>query len=617
MSIQSTSHAIEKLFGTRYYIDFYQRDYKWEVEHVKTLLDDIFFRFETNYDPAVDPTKEAISKYTWYYLSTYVTNTLDGRKFIVDGQQRLTTITLILIKLYHVAQKYGDGHHTDWLKQNIYGAHAEGRTYWMGTADRRQAIHTLFSDEAIPDGADAQDQDLTVRNIYENYRVIGTYLDDELRTAHRAAALTLYFMTRVELVELHIGDSRDVAMVFEVINDRGEKLQPYEVLKGELLGQLTKEEVNSTYYDIWTNSINPLQNRDRREPDNFLRLLFRSKHTDSRQDYRDFDGDYQRVVFSKKWDPVLNLKRNPEGVKRFLQEDVTWFAPLYLTLLRLARKGGMGNYAYFNVRLNRMDRQHLLVLSAIRVNDVERDEKTRLVSRLFDRHFSLLQLNGCYDSNDFTESIISLNSAIRGASCGDIQAAFDDQLLRDIEEARGISVDDPFQWTLFRNVGYELGSRFVRYFFARVERFIADEAGLTSENFYNLVRNRGHKYGHHVEHVLANNEENQALFDDEEEFIRDRNRLGALVLLKGRDNQSSRNEPYQHKLKTYSHAPNLTATLTPDFYHCNPGFGDLMKKHNLDFHPIEHFDREAIEDRHKLYFELAKIIWGDTSFPAA
>jgi hypothetical protein len=616
MSMQSTSRTIEDLFGTRYYIDFYQRDYKWEREHVETLLDDVFFRFENDYDPAVDPTKETVSKYAWYYLSTYVTNTLNGRKFIVDGQQRLTTITLILIKLYHLAKEYGNEHHMDWLKQNIYGAHAEGRTYWMGTADRKHAIAGLFSGEAFPDDAESDDQDLTIRNICENYREISSYLDDELQTAHRAAAFTLYLMTRVELVELHIDDSRDVAMVFEVINDRGEKLQPYEVLKGELLGQLTKEEVNSTYYDIWTDSINPLQNRDRREPDNFFRLLFRSKHTDSRADYRDFDGDYQRVVFSRKWDPVLNLKRNPEGVKLLLQEDVAWYAPLYLRLLQIAKKGGMGNYAYFNVRLNRMDRQHLLVLSAIRVNDPEKDEKMRLVPRLFDRHYSLLQLNGCYDSNDFTESIIALNSAIRGASCQEIQAAFDEQLLKDIEKARGLAVDDPFQWTLFRNVGYELGSRFVRYFFARVEGFIAEEADRSRESFYNMARNSGYKNGHHVEHILANNEENRALFgDDQEVFIRERNRLGGLVLLKGRDNLSSSNEPYEHKLKTYSHGPSVTATLTPDFYHCNPGFADLMKKHDLDFHPIEVFDGDAVEDRHRLYFELAKIIWGDSSFP--
>jgi hypothetical protein len=290
---------------------------------------------------------------------------------------------------------------------------------------------------------------------------------------------------RVELVELHIDDSRDVAMVFEVINDRGEKLQPYEVLKGELLGQLTKEEVNSIYYDIWTDSINPLQNRDKREPDSFFRLLFRSKYTDNRQQYRDFDGEYQREVFSKKWDPQLRLKRNPQEVKRFLQTDVAYYSHLYDDLLELATTPGDSNYVYYNVRLNEYDRQHLLVMSAIRPEDPDRDKKVQLVARLFDRHFTLLQLTGSYNSNAFTESIITLNTALREASCEEIQAAFDAQLLADINEAKGLSVEDPFQWTLFRNVGYELGSRFIRYFFARVEQFIGTEAGVPVDNLYN------------------------------------------------------------------------------------------------------------------------------------
>jgi hypothetical protein len=617
MSIQSSPRAIQDLFGTeKYYIDFYQRDYKWETEHVEILLNDVFFRFDAEYKPDVDATREAISLYPWYYLSTFVTNSLNGRKFIVDGQQRLTTITLILIKLYHLAASYGHTNDVRWLDRKICGFDAEGSTYWMGTNSREKALKELHESDDRPDDVDLKQKELTIRNIYTNYQFISKYLAEQLDTPRRAKAFTLYFLTRVELVELHIDDSRDVAMVFEVINDRGEKLQPYEVFKGELLGQLTKQEVDSIYYDLWNRSINPLQDWDKREPDNFFRLLFRSQHTDSRQDYRDFDGEYQRVVFSKKWDPVLHLKRNPEGVKHFMKEDVAWHAPLYLRLLRLAKKGGLGNYVFFNANINRMERQHLLVLSAIDVDDPSADEKIRLVSRLFDRHFTLLQLTGSYKSNDFTESIIALNTAVRGASCEAIQDTFDAQLLADIGKARGMTIDDPFDWTLFRNAGYELGSRFIRYFFARLERFIGKEIDVTIDYYYNLVRNRGAKQGYHIEHILANNAENRALFDNDEElFIRERNRLGGLVLLKGRDNMASSNEPYAKKLKTYSHATPLAASLAPDFYHNNPDFVDFIEKYQLNFHPIETFDAAAVEERHRLYFELTKIIWGDDSFP--
>jgi uncharacterized protein with ParB-like and HNH nuclease domain len=65
----------------------------------------------------------------------------------------------------------------------------------------------------------------------------------------------LYFLSRIELVEILIDDARDVAMVFEVINDRGERLRPYEVLKGQLLSQLEKGESGVTYYPIWEEGV--------------------------------------------------------------------------------------------------------------------------------------------------------------------------------------------------------------------------------------------------------------------------------------------------------------------------------------------------------------------------
>ena len=101
MDISPDKQNIDRVFSnTSYFIDFYQRDYKWNEEPVKRLLDDIFYKFNLEFEnnKKLDPNKEIITeKYSWYYLSTYVTNTVAGKVFIVDGQQRLTTLSLILI----------------------------------------------------------------------------------------------------------------------------------------------------------------------------------------------------------------------------------------------------------------------------------------------------------------------------------------------------------------------------------------------------------------------------------------------------------------------------------------------------------------------------------------
>jgi len=297
MGIKPTHKCVETVFGEKYHLDFYQREYKWGKIHVETLLSDILYKFESDYKPDIDPSVRSISQYGWYYLNTVVTNEVEGRQFIVDGQQRLTTLTLVLIYLYHRCVATDLPNLRDWLMSKICGSHAEGKTFWMGAGNREPAFEALFSgkDEG---GTSDSGSDVSCRNIFANYRVVRHFLDEQLRSTHKLRAFVLYFMRCVELVQLHIDDQRDVAMVFEVINNRGEPLKPYEVFKGELLGQLNKLDVEERYYQLWTDSINPLQAKDDNEPDRFFRLLFRSKHTDNRDQYQAFEGAYQRVVFS-------------------------------------------------------------------------------------------------------------------------------------------------------------------------------------------------------------------------------------------------------------------------------------------------------------------------------
>ena len=87
-----------------YYVDFYQREYVWTKNTVEVLLNDIFYAFEISYKEHKDEemSQEVLEKYNWYYLNVFITNKVEGKVFIVDGQQRLSTLTLIATKLYHI-----------------------------------------------------------------------------------------------------------------------------------------------------------------------------------------------------------------------------------------------------------------------------------------------------------------------------------------------------------------------------------------------------------------------------------------------------------------------------------------------------------------------------------
>src|SRR5882724_7003073 len=88
-----------------YFIDIYQREYKWTEEHVKTLLNDIEVRFRQHDRQNTHPREiqqDVLERFEPYFLNTYLTHTTAANTSIVDGQQRLTTLLLMLIKFYHI-----------------------------------------------------------------------------------------------------------------------------------------------------------------------------------------------------------------------------------------------------------------------------------------------------------------------------------------------------------------------------------------------------------------------------------------------------------------------------------------------------------------------------------
>lgn len=609
MSITPQKNSIMDVFSRnqQYYLDFYQRDYQWKQVHVEKLIEDLLYRFMLEYKPDIDITPEAIDNFDWYYLNAYVTNGYKGKTYIVDGQQRLTTLTLILINLYHLARAY-KSEKVDVLKEQIMGAGLTGHTYWMGEGNRKPVLEDLFKNGSQT--IDSENDDISIMNIYENYKAVDKQLSSALPDSHILDAFIFYFLTRVLLVNIEIQNTNDVPMVFEVINDRGERLKPYEVLKGKLLGQIDKEEIEP-YYDIWQEHIHALQKLGDRDVDEFFRYYFRAKYVDNRSDWRDFDGDYQKNIYEEKWNKKIQLKQNPKKVKSFISKDLDYYASLYYKIRLGAGDPENYPYLYFN-NLNDLDRQYLLVLSACQIDDPDEEQKIKLVTRLFDRNFTLLQLMGAYDSNQFTESITELNKNIRNKSLEEITAQFEQQLLADMSKVKGIAIQSPLEWMYFSSASrINLPYRFTKYFFARIDHFIADGIGKTAESYAELVLRTGPINGYHIEHILAYNEDNQVLFDnDEEKFNIERNKLGAILLLQGRDNMSSQHEAFSGKRKIYASRSIIwNKTLAPDFYHHHPSFKDFMAKHDLSFASYDLFDGKAVHERQQLLFELVKIIW--------
>lgn len=613
MDISPEKQNIDSVFSsTAYYIDFYQRDYRWTDEPVIRLLDDIFHKFNETYDKAkdLDPGKETITaRYPWYYLNTYVTNVVDGRVYVVDGQQRLTTLSLILIKLRHLAKGHGSKL-ARWIDGKIAGHSGFEQEFWMNHIGHSAVQHALFEGED-PKTIDTS-SGITAQNLVKNYETVSTWLDRELNDKHRFETFVFYLLYRIVLINLTV-EQTQVSMVFEVINDRGVRLRPYEILKGKLLGQIDKIELDREDYNgLWESKAADINAFKEDELDSFFRFYLKAKFAQTRKDGQRFDGDYHRSMFASDMNERLGLLRNRARVKEFLKGDFTYYTGLY-TKLRCAYAKDQIQFRaiYFNSLLD-LDAPFLLVMSACVQNDPVEDEKIRVLATEIDRYFSLLQIQSAYDSNEFADSLYQISNSIRGNGIDTYRPAFDAQLKAMIAARRNVQDAEPLSYAAFKQTGINLNTRFKRYLFARVDEFLAENMNLNPKHpIADLVTKTGAKTGFHVEHILSWNDENKKLFGgDEERFEQERNRLGGILLLKGKDNISSNNEPYGEKLKSYANTLYWNETLRSDSYKSKLDLKELRERYNLDLKPFDRFGPDELEARHRLLFEIAKIVWG-------
>ena len=618
MNIVPNNQTVEKCLKQRpYYIDFYQREYVWNKDTVTILLDDIFYSFELAYQEhkGKDITPEVIAKYNWYYLNIYITNTINGKEYIVDGQQRLTTLCLIATRLYYYVKENEEYFENiiDTIKDCIFGKDKyKGNIFWIDNEKRGKVMQFLLDN---PRSEYSHDFEYTTEeNLLNRYKDIDRYLEDKKLSEDKdkLQAFILYFLERLVLVELKI-EKDDTPMVFEVINDRGETLKPFEILKGKLIGALDKDDTEK-YSELWEKSLNMLRGNEDSFFIDYLKGKFIYKRNADVE--KAINNEYHRYIFANnEIANSLSFRKKDENhsknIKLFIEKDLIYYSALYSRIKK-------NEYLFlgYNNSINELSGQYQNIISACEINDPQEQDEIETIAKEIDRLYILLQLNGVYDSNDFAELQYNLNQQLPGKTSEQYRNIFDSLIEQSIREARNVdSVGSLLEYDKFLLRDYtNMKTRLLRYFFARIEKFICDNMEISMTNSVHEISTRtGHKTGYHIEHIFSRNEENKSYFETEEEFEVQRNRFGGLLLLYNRDNISSGNEKYEDKLKTYSNSLVWGRTLVDTFYHTNKKFEKfnhkLKEEIGSDFKPIKTFDKEALEYRNALLFSIVKEIW--------
>jgi len=645
--ITPNDQFLRNVFNTpkAYFIDIYQREYKWTVENVKTLLNDIEVQFEINQRTKTEPREvqaEVQERFEPYFLNTYLTHCRPTTTSKVDGQQRLTTLLLIFIKLYKIlkAVESDTGYvlktfSSQTLEKLIFESDefGEAKRFKIFNENRQATIRQLL------EGTDIKPADETQKRIKENYEIISQYYDNYLTDKNESGRYDLvkltyyisYLLDRVSIVEIKIEKQKNVAMIFEVVNDRGLGLKPYEILKGKLIGNLPadqKEYANT----VWTELQNSYFNTEiknsteaKLDLDLFFRTFFRAKFADTEDEYQKFEGAYHYEVYrNSQIRKYFKDFSDPQLLYSRIVNDINYFAQKYLWL----RTNYENEYLLYNKLLDQ-NQQYLLILSCLEVNDADEKSKITGVARKFDQLHSVTRLLGAYDSNSFQRVIYPLNKEIRNKSLAQVTGVFNSTLINLLEEKEAIRkgdvkcVEDIFTYERFKGMSNNW-TNFSKYVLMRIDRFLwqlldkPTYVGTTLADLENRFNKSTLKrYGLHLEHIYAYNDANMDQFKDgngtfdEHAFTTERNRFGMVLLLKDKQNLSSNNEIYRDKIETYKksnfiwnellvgHLPDVDKAALP---------GDLRVE-TIQPNSNGAFPKSQIEPRQRITFNAVKKLW--------
>ena len=201
----------ELLTNDKYFIPIYQRNYSWGDEEVSYLIQDLWNAYLNNENKN-------------YYIGSLVVNKKENGDFeVIDGQQRLTTLTLIM-------------HY--FCMNNLYENDFTRNVHFEHRKDSDWALEHLESDN-IP-------------NVFKNaLKSIKKYWAADQKTVEQQKSLADFLLKKVEIIRTEVPENTDLNHYFEIMNSRGEQLEKHEILKARLMEKLSEDIEQSLFAKIW------------------------------------------------------------------------------------------------------------------------------------------------------------------------------------------------------------------------------------------------------------------------------------------------------------------------------------------------------------------------------
>ncbi len=593
------------LHEQKYTIDFFQREYRWERKHIEQLIYDLEAAFGANYRKNHD--RSEIENYNSYYLGPIVISEKDGALSIIDGQQRLTSLILLLIYIHNLQKgKTKPISIESLIRSEKYGS----PSYNLQINERKECLDGLFEKGKY----DSNGKDESVHNLVDRYADIGELFPEDYKSETVLPFFIDWLKEKIIFVKIVAYSDENAYTIFETMNDRGLNLTPTEMLKGYLLSKVPNDH-KTLLNNLWKKNVNRLHEFDKNEDLEFFRAWLRGKYAETirpgkagaaNEDFEKIGTRFQTWVKEKT--ALIGLDKSQDYVD-FIKNKFTFFSDVYCGTWSDAEAKLMEDTKHVYYSAYHPIASSLafpLMFAPIAPDDDDTTIKKKLnLSARFLETLSVFKAvnNRTLAQSSIRYTIYSLVKKIRDKNPKELAKIYK-------KEVKDLDVD----LSGIKNFGmHQQNKYFVKYLLARITNYIEESSGVPSsfEQYMSDVVKKPFQ----VEHIWEDKFERfKSEFEQRDDFYQFRNKIGGLLLLPKGTNQSFNDEPFTKKLPHYLKQNLLAQSLHTDTYKRNPNFLNFIKDCSLPFKPHDQFKKADLEERTKLYQTICEQIYSLDGF---
>ena len=619
----------ELLSDVRYSIDYYQREYRWDKEQIEALVSDLCLKFLEFYGP--DHSRQDVAGYGNYFLGSIILANYsdDHARYLIDGQQRLTSLTLLLIYLRHRLRDRD----SDEDKQTASGIEQIGKldrlifsdsygekSFNLNIPERNDALNQLYNEGKV---IHSEISDLSVKQIYKNY----SFIQEEFPSDINDDALPYFIdwlLEKVEMVEMSSPAASEAYTIFETMNDRGRPINPTDVLKGFVLSQINDSQKQEEANIKWKKVVDELRNHSERFEITFFKHWLRAKCavTMRKSGVGTINQDFENINIDAEFPKWVRDNKEKMGLLssddfyNFSVREAPFYAQAFL-MIQDARKqfNPALPFVYYNSFHGEFKFSDQLILATLDPSDSKDTiiEKMNLVSGYIDIFIARRLIAGRSIKESVTKNALNrLTKELREYPQVQDLAYFLKKRVADMEAG-----EDGFE----RLPSYALtrsNNKIIHWYLARVTAWLEEQTG-GQKRFSNLI-SKEKKKEVEIEHLIASNQFDhyEEEFGDIDNFNLIRNQMGALILIRSGVNQSLQDQLYTNKLDLYQKENIWAQSLHSSAYKNHPQFQRLIDKYNFSMTPHESdLTKEYIDERNQLLIQICEAIWDMQRFDFA